>query len=92
MWRLVQSCCSNIAKSKLKGVVCPDFDGKVTDATIVVMKKIKLGAKPEKLSSFCYFPVIGIIYNKKLQNEERTLSFEGLYEDQGDATFCDQTY
>lgn len=76
MWLMVQDCCSNIAKSKLKGVICQDFDGKVLDATLKCMQKIKDGEDPEKLSSFCYFPVIGVIWDRKLQKEERTISYE----------------
>ena len=76
MWAMVNDCCSNIAKSKLKGVKCPDFDGKVMDATIKCMEKISNGEDPSKLSSFCYFPVIGIIWDRKLQKEERTISWE----------------
>lgn len=76
MWFMVQDCCSNIAKSKLKGVICPDFDGKIMDATLKCMQKIKDGEDPGKLSSFCYFPVIGVIWDRKLQKEERTISYE----------------
>ena len=80
MWYLVSDCCSNIAKSKLNGVKCPDFDGKVMDATIKCMEKIREGTNPRKLSSFCYFPVIGVIWDRKLQKEERTLSYEAWQE------------
>lgn len=76
MWVMVQDCCSNIAKSKLKGVKCPDFEGKVLDSTIKCMEKIMNGEDPAKLSSFCYFPVIGVIWDRKLQREERTISWE----------------
>lgn len=76
MWMMVNDCCSNIAKSKLKGVKCPDFEGKVMDATIKCMEKINNGEDPAKLSSFCYFPVIGVIWDRKLQKEERTISWE----------------
>lgn len=76
MWMLVNDCCSNLAKSKLKGVICPDFDGKVMDATVKCMEKIMQGENPVKLSSFCYYPVIGVIWDRKLQKEERTISFE----------------
>ena len=76
MWYMVSDCCSNIAKSRLKGVKCPDFEGKILDATIKCMEKIKSGEDPKKLSSFCYFPVIGIIWDRKLQKEERTISLE----------------
>lgn len=80
MWYLVSDCCSNIAKSKLKGIVCPDFEGKIMDATIKCMQKIKDGENPQKLSSFCYFPVIGVIWDRKLQKEERTISYEAWQE------------
>ena len=76
MWHLVSYCCSDLAKLKLKGVVCPDFEGKVTDATIKCMQKILDGENPKKLSSFCYYPVIGVIWDRKLQKEERTISWE----------------
>ena len=80
MWYMVSDCCSNIAKSKLKGVMCPDFEGKVTDATIKCMEKIMEGENPGKLSSFCYYPVIGVIWDRKLQKEERTISYEAWQE------------
>lgn len=80
MWYMVNDCCSNIAKSKIKGVVCPDFEGKVTDATIKCMEKIMEGENPVKLSSFCYYPVIGVIWDRKLQKEERTISYEAWQE------------
>lgn len=80
MWMMVSDCCSNIAKSKLKGIICPDFEGKVTDATIKCMQKIMEGENPGKLSSFCYWPVVGVIYDRKLQKEERTISYEAWQE------------
>jgi hypothetical protein len=76
VWICVQECCSNTIKSKAKGLVIPDFDGKVTDSVIKVMEKIQNGTNPQKLSSFCYLYVIGVIYNRKLQKEERNFSLE----------------
>lgn len=76
MWYMVMDCCSNIAKSRLQGVKCPDFEGKITDATLKCMQQIENGVDPKKLSSFCYFPVIGTIWDRKLQKEERTISLE----------------
>ena len=43
VWICVQECCSNTIKSKAKGLVIPDFDGKVTDSVIKVMEKIQGG-------------------------------------------------
>lgn len=76
IWLCVQECCSNTIKSKVKGLVIPDFDGKVTDSVIKVMEKIQNGTDPKRLSSFCYLYVIGVIYNRKLQKEERNFSLE----------------
>jgi hypothetical protein len=76
IWICVQECCSNTIKSKAKGLVIPDFDGKVTDSVIKVMEKIQSGTDPKRLSSFCYLYVIGVIYNRKLQKEERNFSYE----------------
>lgn len=76
MWMAVQFCCSNLAKKLLKGVKAPDFEGKVLDATIKCMDKINNGEMPQKLSSFCYWPVFGVLYDRKLQKEERTISYE----------------
>ena len=80
LWMLVHHCCSNQAKAKLKGVICPDFEGKVTDATLKCMTKILDGENPQKLSSWTYFPVIGTIWDRKLQKEERCLSYESWLE------------
>ena len=76
MWLCVQECCSNMIKNKAKGIVIPDFDGKVIDSTCKIMEKILNGTDPKRLSSFCYLYVIGVIYNRKLQKEERTFSLE----------------
>ena len=43
VWICVQECCSNTIKSKAKGLVIPDFDGKVTDSVIKVMEKMQNG-------------------------------------------------
>lgn len=80
MWGLVHFACSNIAKSKLKGVKCPEFEGKVLDATIKCMEQIQGGINPKALSAFCYYPVIGVIWDRKLQKEERTISYEAWQE------------
>lgn len=90
MWNYVYNACCNIAKSKLHNVNCPDFDGKVLDATMDVMKKIKKGDKPQKLSSYVYFYVIGRLYNKNTAFNEKAASLDELEENEGD--FCTQLF
>lgn len=56
------------------------------------MAKIESGQNPLKMSSFCYYPVINALYNKKVQREDKNLSVEQLYEAMGDAPFCNSEY
>lgn len=80
MWPLVQSAVSNIMKSKLKGIIAEDFEGKVIEATLRVMTKIKQGTNPEKLSSFVYFPIIEVLYNKKQVFHDQCISLDEYFE------------
>ena len=80
MWLDVNEACSNLIKNKAKGLVIPDFDGKVTDSVLLVMNKLANGTRPKRLSSFCYLYCIGVIYNRKLQKEERNISLESWIE------------
>ena len=81
MWPLVQSAVSNIMKSKLKGITVEDFDGKVIEATLKVMTKIRdKNMDPQKLSSFVYFPVIEVLYNKKQQFNDKCYSLDAYTE------------
>lgn len=80
MWTCIYLACENMCKSKGKGIVIPNLEEKALDATCRVISKIKAGAVVEKLSSFCYFPVIEQLYNKNLQLEERTISYEAWQE------------
>lgn len=92
MWSFVIDCCSNIAKKKLKGIKINDLHDKIMDSQADVMAKIESGQNPLKMSSFCYYPVINALYNKKVQREDKNLSVEQLYEAMGDAPFCNSEY
>jgi hypothetical protein len=76
MYMYVNMCVSNIAKSKMKGIYINDLDGKITDAVIKIMYKIKNGTMIKKLSSFCYLYVIGELYNRKIKQEDKTISLD----------------
>lgn len=65
MFILVSDACLNIGKSKCYGIKVSDLDGKCLDAAMDIMNLIKKGARPGKLSSFCYLYVIGKIWSKK---------------------------
>lgn len=80
MWNCVYLCCENMCKSKGKGIVIPNLEEKAMDATIKVMAKVQNGFRPQKLSSYCYFPVIEQLYNKQVQKIEKELSYEAWQE------------
>lgn len=75
MWFYVQDACSNSAKQQLS-VKTDDFEGKVLNATMDVMNKIKNGEHIKKLSSFVYWYVRGRLFDKKLQKEEQCWSYD----------------
>ena len=79
MWFLVSECCSNICKSKLRGVSIGDdrFHDRVIQATSLCMHYIlDNGKRPSKLSSFCYLPCIGILYGKAAKTEDSEVSLD----------------
>lgn len=76
LWSYVYDACLNIGKSKCYGLRVQNLEDKCLDATMKVMKKIKEGTRPEKLSSFCYLYVIGVIYNKKQIRIDREVDID----------------
>ena len=76
MWKYVNDACSNSAKKQLRGILTDDLEGKVTDATMLVMSKIKNGTRVNKLSSFVYWYVKGVLFNKKVAFEEQAWSYD----------------
>ena len=69
MWMCVHQACLNIAKSmyKKRGVIIDDDEllEKVIDASAYVMKFVKKGVRPDKLSSYCYLRVLRYVNDKK---------------------------
>lgn len=53
------------------------------DAAITIMKGIKeRGSRPQKLSSFVYWPVRGSLQGRLAQQEDQELQYDPLYEEQ----------
>lgn len=75
-WRVADAV-HNIAAKKLVGVkLDPDvFEDRCADATLYVMKRIKQGLNPGKLSSYCYLCVIGRFYSEKARFEDRNVVY-----------------
>ena len=65
------------AKIKAKGIRIPDLEGRMMDATIKAMDKIKT-QKPDirNLTNWLYFFVIDGLYNRKLQRIDKEISYE----------------
>lgn len=81
MWICVYFACLNIGKSKCNGIRVEDLEGKCLDATIKIMKRIKEGIHPSRLSSYCYLFTIGELWSKKHRRwEEQSVSFDGYFD------------
>lgn len=78
MFLRVYECCKAIALTKAPGK--PFLEDRAMDATITIMDRIRRGARPSLLSSYCYWPLIGAIQGEKAKREDRELSYDA-YDD-----------
>ena len=55
-----------------------DADGKALDLTCLIFERdiVKQHKRPERLSSYLYLPMIGLMYGHQLQFEEKCNSYE----------------
>lgn len=80
MWVRVYECCKAIAIKKAPGK--PLLEERAMDATILVMDRIeRLRVHPEKLSSYCYWPVIASIQGPKAKKEDQELAMQEEIDD-----------
>lgn len=75
-FNLIYTCCKNIALKKARGKVISDLSDTVMDATLDIFEKWRKGTDINKLSSFCYFPLIGRLYDRKKRFVDREVSLE----------------
>ena len=77
MWFEINNCIMSQAKIKAKGIRIPELEGRMMDATIKAMDKIKT-QKPDirNLTNWLYFFVIDGLYNRKLQRIDKEISYE----------------
>lgn len=84
MFNCVYFCCCNLGKTKAYGLKVPDLESKCLDAAIKVMSVIKEGRRPSLgLGAFCYLYVIGELWKHKTIEWERSLSYNGLFDNYG---------
>lgn len=77
MWIEINNCLMSQAKIKAKGIVIPDMEGRMMDATIKAMDKIqKERPAIRNLTNWLYFFVIDGLYNRKLQRIDKEISYE----------------
>lgn len=77
MYFRVADAVHNIAAKKLVGVkLDPEvFEDRCADATLYIMKRIRQGLDPGKLSSYVYLCVIGRFYSEKAKFEDRNIMY-----------------
>lgn len=82
MFPIIQDVCGSLAKKKAKGIVIPDFEEKVMEATLRVMQIYKNFPyfRAMKLENVAFWKVQEVLFNKNLQLEERTRSLDYIIE------------
>lgn len=77
MFLRVYEACKALSKKMLK-VSLDDmvFHDRLMDAVLTVMENIKNGTRPNKLSSYCYFPCLGSFFGPKAVKEDAEYSYE----------------
>lgn len=81
MFMEVLNCCESQAKKKAKGIVLPDLEGKSLDAACKAMEKIQKELPDIKsLTNFCYWYVVGAVYDRPTAFHERCVSYEAIFE------------
>ena len=81
MFMEVLNCCISQCKKKAKGIVMPDLEGKALDAACKAMQKIKDTVPDIKsLTNFCYWYVVGAVYDRPTAFHERCVSYEAIFE------------
>lgn len=81
MWERVAAACKACALRIAPGK--PLILERSMDAAITIMKGIKeRGSRPQKLSSFVYWPVRGSLQGRLAQQEDQELQYDPLYEEQ----------
>lgn len=75
MWIRVHECCRALALKIAPGK--DKVEERAMDATITVMDRIKrLNKHPNKLSSYCFWPVVGALQGPKAKKEDMELALQ----------------
>ncbi|MCQ2587950.1 MAG: hypothetical protein MJ174_07530 [Treponema sp.] len=82
MFPVIEGVCSSLAKKFGKGIVIPDFDGKVMEAALKVMQHYQSFPyfRAKKLENVAFHKVREVIFDKNLQINERTITLDALLE------------
>lgn len=69
------------AEAKKKNIYV-DADGKALDLTCLIFERdiVSQHKRPEKLSSYLYLPMVGVMYGHQLQFEDKCNSYESVVE------------
>lgn len=74
--RVIEACKAN-AKKLLKVHITDEvFHDRLMEAVVTVMAHINDGVKPQKLITYCYFPVLKAFFGEKAKREDKEWSYE----------------
>lgn len=75
MWIRIYECCRALALKIAPGK--DKVEERAMDATVIVMDRIKrLNKHPNKLSSYCYWPVVGALQGPKAKREDMEMNLQ----------------
>ena len=75
----ILDCCTNILKKKAVGIRLKELDETALEAALYCMHLIRdNGARPEKLSSWCYLPVKRYLYSERKKLADKMIMFSDI--------------
>lgn len=86
MWKCVQRVCYATIKKRLVGIRKDpdDVEDLCEELSLQIMEKIHKGQRPQKLTAFISFPLLGVLYNKKQKQTDGLYSLDSFIEENGE--------
>lgn len=86
MWKCVSRVCYATIKKRLVGIRKDpdDVEDLCEELTLQIMEKIHNGQRPQKLTAFISFPLLGVLYNKKQKQTDGLYSLDSFIEENGE--------
>lgn len=83
IWACVNRVALALVKKKLKGLKIPEEDvyDMAMDVTIIAIDRMKRKGWADKLTSYLFWPVVGVVYDPKKKFNDLTVSWDKYLEE-----------